>query len=613
MGNSSGASWNFPRNVAGKVIGWASDGESLVNHDIANVSVGIFGAVGDGVTDDAPAIQAAIDYIEANYSGGTVVHDPLNYKIGSQLRIKKGVTLQGSGSIFGGYGTSAGLPPNTGTTYVCNVALDPSILFQAETWGDYIHGGGVVGILLEGRNVGVTGIEARTINGTRFDIWGEQFTDRLLKINDENGNIAINARIEYSIYRAGGNAACLNSGNVLLHTTTVGYCGFIWGTVQDGVNLDVYVTDASSFAHVQGGLQDKDVNTGRNVVFRGAKYSTGQVITANADNGSGAPRFTCVGHGLYTDKAIAMGGWLVATDYNDSNLTVTVIDDDTFDIESLTYTAEAASADTKFSTLTHAARRNVFGFIGGYASNLIEFSDSPGASQPGNFATINGEGMSGIFFEEGPDGQSGVLDYKVIDWPTNEIYQTRRWPMRDTLDIPTGEATLGAGVTRSVRSTGLMPTLEFGAATAVATNYAVWCKAPPHWGNGTITAARIRYTSNTDGANTFSIDFRVSPLPLNAAASVGAIGTLHQFNIAAPGTNHIIQEHTVTLTEAYAKGDSILVYIASNGDTDTATVAFALYSIELEYVSEGPPDHAPGVIDQEWGASLDTAPAGGVL
>lgn len=62
------------------------------------VSVKDFGAVGDGVTNDAAAVQAAIDTVEA--LGGVVVFPPGKYLFGTQVTINR--TYAASGSDFVG-------------------------------------------------------------------------------------------------------------------------------------------------------------------------------------------------------------------------------------------------------------------------------------------------------------------------------------------------------------------------------------------------------------------------------------------------------------------------------------------------------------------------------
>ena len=59
---------------------------------VFNVKHPKFGAVGDGVTDDAAAIQAALDALPA--SGGTVYFPLGIYMVGTKIEIKKpGVRL----------------------------------------------------------------------------------------------------------------------------------------------------------------------------------------------------------------------------------------------------------------------------------------------------------------------------------------------------------------------------------------------------------------------------------------------------------------------------------------------------------------------------------------
>lgn len=60
----------------------------------------MFGAVGDGVTDDTQAIQSAIDYMY-NHGGGVVVVPPSdNPYIFTQIQLKEGVTLKGAGGVL---------------------------------------------------------------------------------------------------------------------------------------------------------------------------------------------------------------------------------------------------------------------------------------------------------------------------------------------------------------------------------------------------------------------------------------------------------------------------------------------------------------------------------
>ena len=60
------------------------------------VSVKDFGAVGDGVTDDTAAVQAAIDAVRAA-GGGTVLLPAGSYVCSSQIILKQGVNLVGEG------------------------------------------------------------------------------------------------------------------------------------------------------------------------------------------------------------------------------------------------------------------------------------------------------------------------------------------------------------------------------------------------------------------------------------------------------------------------------------------------------------------------------------
>ena len=95
-----------------------------------------FGAVGDGVTDDTAAIQAAVD-AAVTVGGGEVVFPPGTYKVATAIQLKPGVFLRGAGSS-----------PSAGTI--------TTILGTA--------GQNVIELPAAGGNVGF-GIERLTING----------------------------------------------------------------------------------------------------------------------------------------------------------------------------------------------------------------------------------------------------------------------------------------------------------------------------------------------------------------------------------------------------------------------------------------------------------------
>lgn len=83
-----------------------------------------FGPAGQG-NDDAPYIQAAIDALNANYSGGTgggrvLFRDGKQYKVNSPVVLKTGVRLEGEGNrrtpvIYGNYAGPIITSPSDGT------------------------------------------------------------------------------------------------------------------------------------------------------------------------------------------------------------------------------------------------------------------------------------------------------------------------------------------------------------------------------------------------------------------------------------------------------------------------------------------------------------------
>ena len=67
---------------------------SAVSQGPAHLSVLSFGATGNGATDDARAIQAALDAAQA---GATVSIPPGTYVVGSPIRLTSSIHLTGAG------------------------------------------------------------------------------------------------------------------------------------------------------------------------------------------------------------------------------------------------------------------------------------------------------------------------------------------------------------------------------------------------------------------------------------------------------------------------------------------------------------------------------------
>jgi hypothetical protein len=146
------------------------------------VSVIAFGATGDGVTNDAPFIQAAIDAVGA----GTVVMPTGTYRITSAIKLRPFVTLQGYGNAILKQGNAANLDALVDFNSYAAVYADVSGLIidgnrAANTETDLValvssaqQGASVTDCVLQnapGRGVRITGgpgtrVENNTFNST---------------------------------------------------------------------------------------------------------------------------------------------------------------------------------------------------------------------------------------------------------------------------------------------------------------------------------------------------------------------------------------------------------------------------------------------------------------
>jgi len=105
------------------------------------VSVKDFGAVGDGVTNDQPAIQTALNYAATVYA--SVFFPRGEYRINSSINVYSTTAIQGEGidsTVFRYYGTGGTAIELTGT------ALAPRIKISLSDFSIYDQGTGVNGI-----------------------------------------------------------------------------------------------------------------------------------------------------------------------------------------------------------------------------------------------------------------------------------------------------------------------------------------------------------------------------------------------------------------------------------------------------------------------------------
>ena len=101
----------------------------------------MFGAKGDGVTDDSVAIQKAIDYL---VTGGVVNFLPKTYLVNTQININKpGISLRGSKASREGFGTRI----------ITNLDLDePLVEVKYENSNNMLIGGSIEDIAFMGNN-----------------------------------------------------------------------------------------------------------------------------------------------------------------------------------------------------------------------------------------------------------------------------------------------------------------------------------------------------------------------------------------------------------------------------------------------------------------------------
>lgn len=163
---------------------------SAVSQGVGHVCVLGFGATGDGVTDDARAIQAALDAAQA---GATVSFPPGTYVVGSPIRLTSSIRLTGAG-------------PTVST----------------------LRFSGTGGALLLGIDVHDIRITDLALVGTGLDAVAEENGGIALRVTQGDGEVAVNLTVErvaVSGFRSTG-IAVTGSGRAVATGVTVRDCRF---------------------------------------------------------------------------------------------------------------------------------------------------------------------------------------------------------------------------------------------------------------------------------------------------------------------------------------------------------------------------------------------------
>jgi hypothetical protein len=219
------------------------------------LDVSVFGAYpADDGADDQPAIQAAIDQLELN-GGGTLLFPAGVFQIGSTLRVSKPIWIVGAGTGDDSSVPSAMASGLTVLRWDPQGPADPMLRVLSKTADNWLHGGGVRHVLLDGSHVASMGIHASSTSEWSFAGDVRAVTTAGILLDGANGVVSSFNRIESLKFTSGSRPATRDADGLVLDGATQSHVISVYGTCQDGDMIEFRAADNNIVEKLQGGPQ----------------------------------------------------------------------------------------------------------------------------------------------------------------------------------------------------------------------------------------------------------------------------------------------------------------------------------------------------------------------